>query len=463
MRIIRPAVPVAESILGKSSLRLGESCRLLTYIVRAEHADGTLLYNVMTKAIVLLTKAEAAMIDMLPAGFTEAHQALADLWFIVPAESDDMALSDSLKAVVMALDSQPKPLTSYMIFTTTDCNARCFYCFEAGTRRYSMTEQTAHDVAAFIQKKCEGKPVTIRWFGGEPLLNSRVIDIICADLRKADIKYQSRMISNGYLFDEAMVQKAAREWKLKQVQITLDGTEAQYNRRKAYVHPEGSPYQRVMHNIDLLDQAGIRAHIRLNTDLSNAEDISSLCGELRDRFRGRKNISVYIAPIIENKGARPVTYDYDSRIRMRRLVDQLQQQLADEGLHSPSRLEKSLQCHYCMADSDGSTTILPNGCLGRCSNCADTETYGSIYSSEHDEAAYAKWTEHLPQQPECLSCCLYPQCIRLAHCPNQAAHCEPYMRDSIMEKLRKGLLVEYTEYWHKRPSEPDVLENPAGC
>ena len=463
MRTIRPAVPLAESILGKSVLRIGQQCRPLTYLVRAEHADGTLLYNVMTKAIVLLTPEEAVLFDALPAAYTEAYQALADMWFIVPADNDDMALSDGMKNVVMALDSQPRPLTSYTIFTTTDCNARCFYCFEAGTRRYNMTEQTAHDVAAFIVRKCEGKPVSLHWFGGEPLFNSRVIDIICADLRQAGIEYKSTMISNGYLFDEEMIRKAVSDWKLTRVQITLDGTEEQYNRRKAYVRPEGSPYQRVLGNIELLDKAGIAVHIRLNTELANAEDISLLVDELRERFRGHRHIMVYIAPIFENLGTRPVTYNDESRAEMHRLTEQLQQRLIDEGLQRVPNTEKNIRYRQCMADNESSTTILPDGRLGRCEHYTDSETYGSIYSDERDEEKLCEWRKVLPKQPECSSCFHYPACVRLAHCPNRTEYCDAHVRGSGMVKLRSGLLATYERCLSKLRAEQDEPDNPAEC
>ena len=46
------------------------------------------------------------------------------------------------------------------------------------------------------------------------------------------------MISNGYLFSEEIIDRAARLWELRNVQITLDGTEKVYNETKAYIAPK---------------------------------------------------------------------------------------------------------------------------------------------------------------------------------------------------------------------------------
>lgn len=69
----------------------------------------------------------------------------------------------------------------------------------------------------------------LAWFGGEPLYNAQVIDLICNDLVERGIGYESSMISNGFLFDEKLIKRAAELWRLRQIQITLDGTEGVYN------------------------------------------------------------------------------------------------------------------------------------------------------------------------------------------------------------------------------------------
>lgn len=119
-----------------------------------------------------------------------------------------------------------------------------------------------------------GEKVGIQWFGGEPLFNKAVIDIICNDLTAKGVEYHSTMISNGYLFDDATVKQAVELWKLKRIQITLDGP---------------SSYQVVLANIERLLDAGVSVGIRLNMDNHNAENLMLLADELHERFAGRKH------------------------------------------------------------------------------------------------------------------------------------------------------------------------------
>ena len=64
----------------------------------------------------------------------------------------------------------------------------------------------------YIKKSAKDNSVTLRWFGGEPLCNSRAIDIICSELRKQGVVFTSSMVTNGYLFDVEAVQKDKKNW-----------------------------------------------------------------------------------------------------------------------------------------------------------------------------------------------------------------------------------------------------------
>ena len=208
----------------------------------------------------LLTPEEYAAPDNLPE--------LRDGWFRVPQKMDDMKYADQVRFIRRTMWKEPEHITSYTIFTTTDCNARCFYCYELGRSRIPMSDETAHKAAAYIAAHCGGEKVHLHWFGGEPLFNKQVIDIICTDLAEKGIVYESMIISNGYLFDGATVEQAVSHWKLKSVQITLDGTEEIYNRSKAFIYTDGkSPYQVVLANIQRLLDAGVSVHIRLNRNI----------------------------------------------------------------------------------------------------------------------------------------------------------------------------------------------------
>ena len=88
---------------------------------------------------------------------------------------------------------------------------------------------------------------------------------------KNNLPYRAGMTSNGSLFNEDLAEKAAKDWKVSSIQITLDGTEEYYNEAKAYV--DGSDFNKVVNNIKLLTSKGIFVSIRLNYDSHNYDNI----------------------------------------------------------------------------------------------------------------------------------------------------------------------------------------------
>ncbi|MBP3706064.1 MAG: 4Fe-4S cluster-binding domain-containing protein, partial [Clostridia bacterium] len=202
---VNKPIDIIIKAAGKQKIKTN-NLRPLTYLQVCEVEDGFLLYNLMTREMLLLDDVEFKAYDSCDLT-NETVSYLVENWFIVPEEFNDYLLFKQTDALYrMIADSNKKPnMHTFVIYPTTDCNARCFYCFELSYKRINMTEQTAHDVAKYIINKCGGDKVQILWFGGEPLYNSKVIDIISTDLKNNQIKFRSKMTSNAYLFDEVLI------------------------------------------------------------------------------------------------------------------------------------------------------------------------------------------------------------------------------------------------------------------
>ena len=241
MQVIIPTPLRYELIVARQKRVDGEHYRLMTYVVQQPVTDGLLLYNTLTCSLVLLTQDEAADIT--------AQRELIDRWFLVPHGHDDRKLCRQVRQMAALLKPAAKAITYYTIFPTTGCNARCFYCFEKGTKPVTMTSETASKVVRYIVAHRGSETVHISWFGGEPLVNAKAIDQICTELSEQGVPFHSTMISNGYLFDADMVQRAKDLWQLQRVQITLDGTAQTYNRVKDYVYRDVNAFERVLQNM----------------------------------------------------------------------------------------------------------------------------------------------------------------------------------------------------------------------
>lgn len=426
--VLQPIKTVA-AICGKQKSFESEA-RLTHHCVCVQCDDGRLLYHALTGELILLEHGDT---------LENQREELIRRRFLVPAAFDEIKYADQVLKTISLAFPVPRKVTGCMIFTTTDCNARCFYCYELGRKRENMSDQTAHDVAEYIAKLDRTEEINITWFGGEPLFNSRVIDLVTADLREKGIRFYSQMISNGYLFDEEIVERARKDWNLRYVQIALDGTEEIYNRSKAYIYREGSAYQRVMRNIGLLLEAGVHVSIRLNTDARNALDLMELSKELKKRYGHYDNIHVYAALIHDFGG---VKHNFKSKEEELRRYKELKDCLKREGLYKARTLRRTVAMTSCMADDPGRITFLPAGHIARCEHESDRDFVGSIYSEEKDEALIAAWKEKL-KSADCGDCPIYPRCVLLKKCAWYADGCTDVDRAIMRMNMEEQIINSY--------------------
>ena len=458
MITICPPTDETAKLTAKAKYKQGQPYRLSDQCVAREAEDGLLLYHTLTAELLLLDFAEADALHCLPGSVPEELKELLPRRFLISADTDERLYCDQLRRVLSMTKEKDEAVTSYTVFTTTDCNARCFYCYEKGRSRIPMSEETARATAEYIAKHCNGKPVRFHWFGGEPLFNTPAIDTIVAGMKENNIPYSSSMISNGYLFDEELVRKAKEEWRLKKVQITLDGTEDIYNRRKAYIYREGSAYQRVLRNIGLLLEAEVRVSVRLNLDMNNQKDLFALVDELADRFADKKGLSVYNHIIFE-KPENPRSEE--ERKALYQVSDDLTTHIVERGMGGEGGVPRAFRTSWCMADNDSSVTILPDGRLGKCEHYSESEIWGDLWSDERDEKLLSDWKKRIPFLSECRACFLYPRCIRLIKCPNHYAYCDPEYREGKRKQLQRQMLHSY-EKWKAR-AQTEEEQNVIDC
>ena len=440
----------------------GQAVRAFDYLLTAEVPEGLLVYQSALCALVLLEAEEKELLQctVFPEEPSESLRWLAEQRFLVPAGHDDRAFCRDVRAAARLVRrlADEDGCEGFTILTTTACNARCFYCFEKGCAAVTMTEETAAAAAEYILAEGNQKQVRLCWFGGEPTVNTRAIDQLTEALTAAGRPYTSSMISNGYLLDEKLVEKAAGQWKLKRVQITLDGTEKIYNERKAYVGVSGSAFQKVMQNIALLLNAGIAVQVRLNVDTENVDDLSLLSDQLKERFGGRKNFSAYAVALFDQED---LPSSYDERLRASQRINRRLRELQFE---SAAPLEHFPVIFNCMADSGSGPVIMPDGGLRSCEHISASKDWGNVFQPvKRPEAEKDYWKELYPEQPECKGCLAFPSCVRLKHCEPRPAICTEAMREEACRKLTDGLLNTWKRIKDYREGRQAEENPPQSC
>lgn len=203
-----------------------------------------------------------------------------------------------------------------LIFEVTDaCNLRCKYCgyadlYEGYDKRENLkfpfirAKRIIDYLHTLWKENCVAEttePITISFYGGEPLLNvpfiRQVIEYI-ESLPHAGKKFFYNMTTNAMLLDKYMDFLQEKEFRLL---ISLDGNEEGQGYR---VDTRGNnSFPRVFHNIKLLQETYpeyFEKHVRFNAVLHNKNSVESIYHFIKDTFGKIPAISP-----LNNSGIRP--------------------------------------------------------------------------------------------------------------------------------------------------------------
>lgn len=411
MKLIKATNKAVASILGKQTYYPRKSYRHSSYQRRVVCDDGILVENTLTRQLMLLSDNELSGSD------EAAKKALVENWYMIPEDVSEKSLHYAVLNSVRTQNAKIqnanyKTIRTFTIFTTTECNARCPYCYEAGREQIPMTEEVASNVISYIEKTSNGGGIWLRWFGGEPLYNKDIIDFICQKLSDKKIPYKSSMISNGYLLKDCTESDIKDVWNLAQIQITLDGTKDIYNAVKGYVDDPENAFDIVLNNIEMLLKLSVKVSVRMNQSMENTDDLIELIGILTERFGQDRNFSAYAHPLFEdcnNKlSDKEWSETYDKYIEVDRA-------LIENGLKQQKSLDY-IQTKHCMADAGDSVCISPTGMLTLCEHYSDEEIVGNVIDGVTNFDLVNEWHEMSDEKDECASCWYYPKCVRLKKC-----------------------------------------------
>ena len=416
--LVEPQQHIAK-LWSKPAVREGETYRLMRYVLRVDHEGKVLLHNVVTGQLVVLEEQEALLLNQLPAPYSAGMCQLIEGHYLVPDHFDEHRQAAGMRKALWLMNEtqQQKSVIHYTILPTTSCNARCYYCFEKGLKSQTMTESTADNVAAFIARSCNHqKEIHITWFGGEPTVASNRISQICSRLHDMGIRFHSQMITNGYLFDEELIEEAVSHWNLRMIQITIDGTEKSYNSIKSYVNVTDNPYERVMRNAGLMLERNILVNLRMNFDLQNYRDFKLLADEIVKRFGHHSMLRFRAHPVNGEYPDKDGIVEHGDNKWFESQVLQLNSYAAGIGLYQGKKHLPSLKFQGCMAMSDSCVTITPDGHLVSCPEQVDSGQYkGDVIQGLIRNDVYRSWKK-TADYDRCALCALYPDCMRAANC-----------------------------------------------
>lgn len=373
--------------------------------IARRQADGNvILYNSCTGAILFLNEEAYQQFE---SNTLEDIKPFYDYGFLVEVTKNEL---DEVAKIREKAVKDDQGIFRVTIAPTTACNARCFYCFERDAQIYTMTEEVANATIKFIRQQSEAKNLAVHWFGGEPLLATNIIDKISKALKETigNKKYFASIATNASLVNDEIVEKLS-EWNVDFIQVTIDGTEAEYVKRKAYVRKVPNQYEQIMQNIEKLLQRGMFVKVRINFDKGNMQEAKDLIGELTKRFKEKyKRFSVYVFPLLGSCEAQNLFKENELKQPMQELYNEL---FKFGYITSFEGLNLNPRSIHCGARKPNSFNIDPLGNLIKCEHHIGRKEFnvGSVFDGICKNHIYKSWVTS-DIDVKCSSCSILPVC-----------------------------------------------------
>jgi uncharacterized protein len=175
------------------------------------------------------------------------------------------------------IDSREKDEVQIFFVTNYSCNFTCSYCYQDQYNNPSV-ELNKDIIDAFfryVKNEFSARRKYITIFGGEPLLNSpKQKDLIAYIIeRSVDSDLSLCFVTNGYYLEEYI--PVLRKGKIREVQITLDGTESVHNNRRS-LKGGGATFNKIVKGIDACLKDEINVNLRMVVDKENIDNLSGL-------------------------------------------------------------------------------------------------------------------------------------------------------------------------------------------
>lgn len=364
-------------------------------------------------------------------------------------EHDDDDYIDKLRFISEA-SQHDKSSLGMVIVPTLDCNFACPYCFEKSKRASYMKSEVQKQLCDFIVDSSNNAPITLYWYGGEPLLAVDAIRRILMELNGKVRIERHILVSNGYLLSSDVYQVFDATFPLDDIQITLDGSRDRHNKLRALKNcTSETTYDRIVFNIKEFAKShpSCKVNVRVNVDKRNYADYEHALAEFS--LLELDNIHVYPGMIrLEN---REQTQSIDPAFGRWEIAELVYQQLVGTK-REVDLFPKVIPAKNCAANRVNSYIVGPEGEIYKCWNdVSDPEkVVGNINRDDiTNPQLYYRYHSSCScfNDPACKQCFCLPICngkcswyqLKNKYYGGQFNLCQcllkaPGMRDKILEK-----------------------------
>lgn len=274
--------------------------KLSNFNVYLKWKNELFIYNTLSGGVLHLNKEYSNKFKVLEKDVEAIHQ-FPDLQ--ANLEKGKMILNDNINEVqtLLTYNNLIRFGNKAYILTlapTMKCNFICPYCYEVN-KSYPKMDRIIIDKIKllFKEKSKDKKSLHISWYGGEPLLAFDIIkELSLAAIDTYGENYSSSMVTNGYLFDDKIIE-TLEELRINDIQITLDGPPEIHNKRRKLPNEEDTFFVILQNMQRILELTkNVHINIRINTDKENIKYVDEILSYL-DQYQIRDKVGLYLAPV----------------------------------------------------------------------------------------------------------------------------------------------------------------------
>ncbi len=245
---------------------------------RIRDSENSFIVNLLSGNADILNSSDAGKIEALKKG-----ELLSDKKFLdelaekgyITDESEEKR--EYRRKYLDFIDSREKDEIQIFFVTNYSCNFACSYCYQDQYQNpgNELNKDVIDAFFNYVKEEFATRRKYITIFGGEPLLKSpRQKDSIAYIIGKSvEADLSLCFVTNGYYLEEYL--PILRKGKIREVQVTLDGTRSVHNKRR-FLKGGGGTFEKIVKGIDACLYDNIDVNLRMVVDKENIDNLSDL-------------------------------------------------------------------------------------------------------------------------------------------------------------------------------------------
>ncbi|HBQ81625.1 MAG: hypothetical protein A2X03_03970 [Bacteroidetes bacterium GWA2_40_15] len=245
---------------------------------RIKDSENYFILNLLTGNADILSPDEAKKVETLKNGSTaESEEFAGELSAKGYLTEEAAEIQLYRNRYLDFIDSRDEDEIQIFFVTNYSCNFACSYCYQDqyNNPQFELSNEIIDAFFSYVNEKFSGRKKYITVFGGEPLLVSpRQKKLISRIIEKSNLSgLELSFVTNGYFLEEYC--DILAKGRIREVQVTLDGTEMVHNSRRFLKGGNGT-FSKIVKGIDACLEKGFNINLRMVVDKDNIQDLPEL-------------------------------------------------------------------------------------------------------------------------------------------------------------------------------------------